>query len=149
MPTPVPGFAKSALKVLALLCLALALGAWQDFRGRTINPKFVERIKNGVTTKQEILVMFGDPQETQRTPEGLVFKYVSYQDAPAPMPSKNIYHEPKEQSTSHYFVTEEKKVKKVPVKTKGEKVQSTLIIRFKPDGNTVMSHDYQEVKEAK
>ena len=37
-----PRYAKSALKVLALLCLALALGAWQDFRGRTINPKFVE-----------------------------------------------------------------------------------------------------------
>jgi hypothetical protein len=39
---------------------------------------------------------------------------------------------------------EDKKVKKVPLKKQGKIPKSTLIIRFKPDGETVLSHEYRE-----
>ncbi|MDI6853590.1 MAG: hypothetical protein QME75_08320 [Deltaproteobacteria bacterium] len=113
-----------------------------------INPNYVSRIQNGKTTKHEILLWFGDPQEVDRSPSGVIFKYVSYKDAPA-LPGKNLYKEPEPQSTTPFFVDEEKRIKKVPIKTKGEIVQSTLTVRFKPDGETVMSHEYKEFDRAK
>ena len=126
-----------------ILFLALAFGAWRISTREGINPSYVARIQNGKTTKHEILLWFGDPQKVDRSPDGVVFKYVSYKDAP-PTVSKEIYKEPEPQSTTPFYLDEEKKIKKVTPKTKGEIVQSTLTVRFKPDGNTVLSHEYKE-----
>ncbi len=133
-------------RLLACGCiffLLLTFGAWRTSIREGINPSYVARIQNGKTTKHEILLWFGDPKEVDRSPDGVVFKYVSYQDEPA-LPSKNIYKDPEPQSTTPFYLDEEKKIKKVTPKTKGEIVQSTLTIRFKPDGNTVLSHEYKE-----
>jgi outer membrane protein assembly factor BamE (lipoprotein component of BamABCDE complex) len=126
----------------------LTLGAWRISSREGINPNYVARIQNGKTTKHEILLWFGDPKEVARGPDGVVFTYVSYKDEP-PLPSKDADKEPEPQSATPFYLDEEKKVKKVTKKTKGEIIQSTLTIRFKPDGNTVLSHEYQESKAEK
>ncbi len=133
------------LACLLIISLALLLGGWQDFRGNTINPRYVERIKDGVTKKHEILLLFGDPEEIDRTPEGLVFYYRSYVDAP-PERQKSIYKEPEEQSTTAlpFYLDEEKKIQTKKPKQKGKILKSTLTVRFKADGETVLSHNYQE-----
>ncbi len=130
--------------LLALLLVPLALGAWRDISGNTINPRYVARIKDGQTTKQQILVLFGDPQQVKRTPAGLLFKYVSYKDAPPDLAGKQE-RQVDEQSYTPFYVDEEKKVKRVPkVKREGKIPRSTLVIRFKRDGQTVLSHEYKE-----
>lgn len=134
--------------LLLLLSLPLIFGAWRDLSRGGINPSYVARIQDGKTTKHQILLWFGDPQDVDRTPNGVVFKYVSYKDAPE-LPSKNIYKEPEPQSTTPFFLDDEKRVKKVTRKTKGEIMQSTLTIRFKPDGETVMSHEFKEFDSPK
>jgi outer membrane protein assembly factor BamE (lipoprotein component of BamABCDE complex) len=134
--------------VFLIISLVLIVGAWRDLSGGGINPRYVARIQDGKTTKHQILLWFGDPQDVDRTQAGVVFKYVSYKDAPE-LPSKDIYKVPEPQSTTPFFLDEEKRVKKLTKKTKGEIVQSTLTIRFKPDGETVMSHEYKEFNGAK
>ena len=130
---------------LAVLVLPLLLGAWRDITGDTINPRYVERLKDGVTTKHEVLLYFGQPQEVERTPEGPVFKYTSYKDAPATSSrAERIPEMESEHQSSQFFMDETKKVKKVPVKKQGKIPKSTLIIRFKPDGETVLRHEYRE-----
>ncbi len=130
---------------LAVLVLPLLLGAWRDITGDTINPRYVERLKDGVTTKHEVLLYFGQPQEVERTPEGPVFKYTSYKDAPVTSSKAERKHEVESQyQSSQFFMDEEKKVKKVPIKKQGKIPKSTLIIRFKPDGETVLRHEYRE-----
>lgn len=129
-----------------LLVLPLIMGAWQDMTGRTINPRFVERIQNGKTTKHEILLYFGEPQESHRTPEGLVFIYKSFKDAPA-MPYKHYERQINPQSDQLMIIDENKQVKKAPLKTEGKILHSTLTVRFKADGETVMSHEYKEYKD--
>jgi hypothetical protein len=115
--------------------------------GKTINPRYVERIQNGKTTKHEILLYFGDPQETQRTPDGLVWVYKSFKDAPA-MPYRHEKRDINPQSDQLMFVRDEdKKIKKAPLKTEGKILHSTLTVRFKADGETVMSHEYKEHKD--
>jgi hypothetical protein len=122
----------------------LLLGwSWKDASGITIDPNFVQRIQDGKTTKQEVILYFGDPKEIERTSEGLVYKYFSYKDAPA-MPYRPEKREPQEQSTSQYLVEDSKQIKKPVVKNEGKILRSSLMIRFKPDGETVMSHEYQE-----
>lgn len=129
--------------LLALLLVPLALGAWRDISGNTINPRYVARIKDGQTTKQQILVLFGDPQQVKRTPAGLVFKYVSYKDAPPEQFDKKEYVD--EPSITPYYLDDKKNVKRVPkMKREGKILRSTLVIRFKPDGQTVLSHEYKE-----
>jgi outer membrane protein assembly factor BamE (lipoprotein component of BamABCDE complex) len=128
--------------ILLILWLPLLLGAWSDVSGNTINPRFVQRIKDGQTKKHEILLYFGEPKEVERTPEGPVFKYVSYKDA-APMGVKRE-REKNFQTAQPFFLDEEKRVKKVEQKKEDKVPRSTLTIRFKPDGETVMSHEYKE-----
>ncbi len=135
-------FAKG-LFLLLILCTSLLPGAWRNIGGGGINPRYVARIQDGKTTKHEILLWFGDPQEVDRGPEGVVFRYISYRDAPE-VPSREIYKEPEYQSGPQYYLDEEKKIKKLTRKTKGEIVQSTLTVRFKPGSDTVLSHEYQE-----
>lgn len=133
---------RPAVLVLLVLALPLWLGAWKEMTGRSINPRYVERIEDGKTKKHQILVLFGDPQEINRTPEGLVFIYKSYKAAEAP-PSREIYKIPEPQSTSPYGIEEQLKQEKKPKKST-KVLSSTLTIRFKPDGETVQSHEYKE-----
>jgi hypothetical protein len=131
--------------VLAVLLLAVLLGAWRDLTGNTINPRYVERLKDGQTTIHEIKLWFGEPQEVERTAEGAIFKYFSYKDAGS-LPSK-AEREPQVTSEhlSHPFmIDKDKTIKRVPVKKDGKILRSTLTIRFKPNGETMMSHEYQE-----
>ena len=68
---------------LLLLGLMLLVLAWRDVSGNTINPRYVERIKDGQTTKNEIMLLFGEPKEIKRTENGVVYTYKSFKDAPA------------------------------------------------------------------
>ena len=130
--------------ILLILLLPLLVGAWQDASGNTINPNYVKRIENDKTTKHEILLYFGDPKEIEKTDEGhVLYRYFSYKDAPAGLPYIHGKRKIQEQSDKLYL-TDDKQIKKVPQKTEGKILRSTLVIRFKPDGVTVMSHEYKE-----
>jgi hypothetical protein len=130
--------------VLLVLCLPWLLGwSWKDASGMTIDPNYVERLQDGKTTKQEVLLLFGDPKEIERTSEGVVYRYFSYKDAGA-MPYRPELREPNPQSSSEYLI-QDKQIKQKPAVTPGGKIlRSSLVIRFKPDGDTVMSHEYKE-----
>ena len=116
--------------------------AWRDVTGNTINPRYVERIKDGQTTKNEIMLMFGEPKEIKRTPNGLVYTYQSFKDAPA-LPHDPKKRQPNPQSNTPFMIDNDKIVKKPPEKTEGKILRSTLTIYFKPDGQTVAGHEYQ------
>lgn len=133
---------RTALVLLVLLLPGL-LGAWRIVSGEIIDPRHVERIKDGTTTKNEILTLFGDPQEINRTADGITYLYKSFKDAPA-MPYKHFEREISPQSDQLYVVDDKKQVKKPTVKTEGKILRSTLLIRFKADGQTVMSHEYKQ-----
>ncbi len=129
-----------------LLVLPLIMGSWRDMTGKTINPHYVDRIKDGTTKKHEILLYFGDPQEIQRSADGLVFIYKSFKDAPA-MPYKPEDRKINPQSDQPLVIDDNKQIKKAPLKKEGKILHSTLTVRFKPDGETVMSHEYKEFKD--
>jgi hypothetical protein len=133
---------------LTVLLLPLVLGSgWKsDVAGKTIDPRYVQRLKNGVTTKHEILLYFGEPQEIIRTPEGPIFKYASYKDASA-LPKKLEARQPlmeHQESSSRFYLDEKKQIKKPAQKKEPTELRSTLTIRFKPDGETMMSFEYKE-----
>ncbi|MFZ5448115.1 MAG: hypothetical protein ACOZFS_05705 [Thermodesulfobacteriota bacterium] len=136
------GWRRIAL-VLMILLLPGLLGAWRIVSGETIDPRHVERIKDGKTTKHEILTLFGDPQEIDRTPDGVTYTYKSFKDAPA-MPYKHHERQINTQSDQLYVIDENKQVKKAPLKTEGKILKSTLVIQFKRDGETVLSHEYKQ-----
>ncbi|MGB7910782.1 MAG: hypothetical protein WCF59_01000 [Desulfobaccales bacterium] len=131
--------------VLLVLSIPLLLGwTWKDAAsGMTINPSYVNKIQDGKTTKQEVLVYFGDPKEIERTSDGLVYKYYTYKNADS-LPYDPYKREPNEQSTSDYLLEDNQIKKKPEVKNGGKILKSSLEIRFKPDSNTVMSHEYKE-----
>ena len=129
--------------VLMILLLPGLLGAWKIISGDTIDPRHVERIQDGKTTKNEILLLFGDPQDIDRTPEGVTYTYKNFKDAPA-MPYRPEDRKIAPQSDQLYLIDDNKQIKKATVKTEGKILKSTLLIRFKPDGQTVMSHEYKE-----
>ncbi len=129
--------------VLVVLLLPGLLGAWRIISGETIDPRHVERIKDGTTTKLEILTLFGDPQEIGRTADGVTYLYKNFVDAPA-LPYKPENRQIAPQSDQIYIVDDKKQIKKPTVKTEGKVLRSTLLIRFKPDGQTVMSHEYKQ-----
>ena len=133
-----------AAPILLLLILPLLLGAWKDASGNTINPRYVGRIQDGKTIKHEILLLFGDPKEIEKGDGGPVYKYISYKDAPADLPYQHDKRKIQQQSDQIYLIDEDKKIKKPTIKTEGKIPRSTLIIRFKADGVTVMSHEYKE-----
>jgi hypothetical protein len=136
------GWRRIALVFLVLLLPGL-LGGWRIVSGDTIDARHVERIKDGKTTKHEILTLFGDPQEIDRTTDGIIYKYKSFKDAPA-MPYKHYERQISPQSDQLYVLDDKKQIKKPTVKTEGKILKSTLLIRFKPDGQTVMSHEFKE-----
>jgi len=130
--------------VLMILLLPGLLGAWKIVSGETIDRRHVERIADGKTTKNEILTLFGDPQDSDRGSEGITYTYKNFKDAPA-MPYRPEDRKIAPQSDQLYLLPDDdKKVKKPPLKTEGKILKSVLLIRFKSDGQTVMSHEYKE-----
>ena len=71
------GGRRIALVFLVLLLPGL-LGAWRIMSGDTIDPRNVQRIQDGKTTKMEIMTLFGDPQDVEREADGLVYIYKSF-----------------------------------------------------------------------
>jgi hypothetical protein len=139
-----PGQWRRIVSVLIVLLLPGLLGAWRVMSGETIDRRHVERIQDGKTTKNEILLLFGDPQEINRTSEGIIYRYKSFKDAPA-NPYRPEDRKIAPQSDQLFLLPDDdKKIKKPPIKTEGKILKSTLLIRFKPDGQTVMSHEYKE-----
>lgn len=136
-------FNRRLYQSLMLLGMLMCLLAWRDITGNTINPRYVERIQDGKTTKNEIMVMFGEPQEIKRTDNTIIYIYRSFKDAPA-LPYDPDKRQPHPQSTTPYLVDEDKKVRKVQEKTEGKIPRSTLVIYFKPNGQTVSGHEYTE-----
>lgn len=133
------------LTALAGLLLALFLGAgWREAGGDNLDQRKVAKIKNGVTKKHEILLWFGEPQEIIRNPEGLVYKYVGFTDAP-PKDPKTGRPLGGEDSRAAFYLDEDRKMKKLPTKTEGKVVKSRLTIHFAPDGLTVQSHEFERV----
>ena len=130
--------------VLMILLLPGLLGAWKVVSGESIDRRHVERIQDGKTTKNEILLLFGDPQGIDRGSEGITYTYKNFKDAPA-MPYKPEDRKIAPQSDQLFLLPDDDhRLKKPPVKTEGKILKSTLLIRFKPDGQTVMSHEYKE-----
>jgi hypothetical protein len=130
--------------VLMILLLPGLLGAWKVVSGETIDRRHVERIADGKTTKNEILTLFGDPQEIDRGSEGITYTYKNFKDAPA-MPYRPEDRKIAPQSDQLFLLPDDDhRLKKPPVKTEGKILKSSLLIRFKPDGQTVMSHEYKE-----
>lgn len=135
-------FLCQGLLVLSLMLLVLA---WRDVSGNTINPRYVERIKDGQTTKNEIMLLFGEPKEIKRAENGVVYTYKSFKDAPA-LPYDPSKREPNPQSDKPFLLDDDNKIKMVQEKTEGKILKSTLIIYFKPDGQTVSRHEYTETQ---
>jgi len=136
-----PRFRTAAVLLAGLILLT---AAWRDVSGNTINPRYVAKIKDGVTNKNEIMLLFGEPQEVQRLDNMVVFFYRSYKDA-TPLSSKQpLDREVSEQSTHPFFLDQDKSIKTVKKEKHPKILRSTLIVRFKPDGYTVLSHDYKE-----
>jgi len=129
--------------ILMILLLPGLLGAWKVISGDTIDRRHVDRIQDGKTTKNEILLLFGDPPEIDRGSEGVTYTYKNFKDTPA-MPYRPQDRKINPQSDQIFVVNEDKQIKKAPLKTEGKILKSTLLIRFKPDGQTVMSHEYKE-----
>jgi hypothetical protein len=129
--------------ILIILLLPGLLGGWRVISGESIDRRHVERIQDGKTTKNEILLLFGDPQEIDRGSEGITYTYKNFKDAPA-MPYRHENRQIAPQSDQLLVVDENKQIKKAPLKTEGKILKSTLLVRFKPDGVTVMSHEYKE-----
>ncbi len=129
--------------ILGILLLPGLLGAWRIMSGETIDPRHVQRIIDGQTTKNEVMLLFGDPQEIDRNAEGITYTYKSFKDAPA-MPYRPEKRKIAEQSDQLYLLDDNKQIKKPTIKTEGKILRSTLLIRFKADGQTVMSHEYKE-----
>jgi hypothetical protein len=147
-----PRLWQQAPLVLAVLLLPALLWGRPEVRaqtvevvGETIKPRLVERIKNGQTTKNEIILYFGEPQEVERTPEGTVFKYFSYKDAPPTVakPERDPVMA-NENISNPFFLDENKNIKRVQEKKAGKVLRRSLIVRFKADGETVLSHEYKE-----
>ncbi len=129
---------------LLLIGLIMLVTAWRDASGTNINPRYVSRIKDGVTTKNEIMLLFGEPQEVQRVDNMVVFSYRSYQDATPPSMRQPLDREVSSQSTHPFYLDDDKNIKVAGREKKQRVLKSSLIVRFKPDGQTVQSHEYQE-----
>lgn len=127
--------------MVAVLALPLLLGAWKNLSGKGINRSYVERIQDGKTKKPEILTWFGDPQEVKRTPEGVVYIYQTYRVKQG-LPPKDDRDFTK--AAESPFQLEENLKRKPKKQDSGREPASSLTIRFKPDGETVQSHEYQE-----
>jgi hypothetical protein len=136
---------RRAALLLLVLALPLLLGAWSITMNRGINTKYVERIQDGKTKKSEILTLFGDPQETKRTPEGLIFVYKAFKTKESPPPNwKDKDNETKTSSAVDSPYSLEQTLKRKPKDGPAQEVSSILTIFFGSDGETVQSHEYKD-----
>ena len=79
---------RRSLMLVFVLLLPVLLGAWEPGGKGIINTKYVSRTQDGQTTKHEIRLWFGDPLEVKRTPEGVIYTYRGYADAPGGRPQR-------------------------------------------------------------
>jgi hypothetical protein len=128
---------------LVVLALPLVLGGWKIIMNKGINPSYVDRIEDGKTKRSEILTLFGDPQETKRTPEGLIYVYKTLRLKETPHAKKKKDDVSIAPSVDSPFTLEET-LKRKPKEGPPEEVASILTIYFKADGETVMSHDFKQ-----
>jgi outer membrane protein assembly factor BamE (lipoprotein component of BamABCDE complex) len=137
--------ARSAALALLMLAVPLFLGAWTISTGRGINTNYIDRIQDGKTKKHEILTLFGDPQETKRSPEGITFVYKSLRAKTEKVRRQDKDADSKVSAAvdSPYSLEETLKRSK-PKEGPAQEVSSTLTIFFGKDGETVQSHEYKE-----
>lgn len=138
------GRARQAALVLVIFTLPLFLGAWKIIRGHDINPAYVDRIQDGKTKKHEILTLFGDPEEIDRTPEGVVYIYETYRDKETvPKKGRRVTSTPQD---SPYFREDwlKEKRKREAAAAANKELDRRLIIRFDREGDTVQSHEYKQ-----
>jgi hypothetical protein len=129
---------------LVVLALPLFLGGWKIVMNKGINPAYVDRIEDGKTKRAEILTLFGDPQETKRTPEGIIYVYKSYRPKDVKKKIKDD-KEPVGLSTVDSPLELEERLKHSHKKEgPAQELGSTLTIYLKPDGETVMSHEFKQ-----
>ena len=128
--------------VLLIVALPLLLGAWTISTSRGINTSYVERIQNGKTKKHEILTLFGDPQETKRTPDGIIFVYKTFRTKERS--SRRTNDESKAAASVDSPFSLEQTLKRKPKEGPVQEVSSSLTIYFGSDGETVQSHEYKE-----
>ena len=130
--------------VLMILLLPGLLGAWKVVSGETIDRRHVERIADGKTTKNEILRCSAIPRKSTAAPRASPTPTkTSRIHRPCPIDRRTARSHPNPISSSS-FPMMIIRLKKPPLKTEGKILKSTLLIRFKPDGQTVMSHEYKE-----
>lgn len=136
------GKGRQAALVLVVLTLPFFLGAWKIILGRSINPTYVERIRDGQTQKHEILTLFGDPDNIERTPEAVVYTYETFRKKEV-LPKRQRQAKSAVQD-SPYFREDWLERKREREAVDDKELASRLIIRFDPEGQTVQSHDFQQ-----
>jgi hypothetical protein len=138
------GRIQQAALVLLVFTLPLFLGAWKITTGRNINTAYVERIQDGKTKKHEILTLFGDPDEVDRTPEAVVYIYETYRNKETlPKRERQLKSAPPD---SPYFREDwlKEKKKREAAAAANKELDSRLMIRFDREGQTVQSHEYKQ-----
>ena len=138
------GRTQQAALVLLVFTLPLFLGAWKITTGRDINPTYVERIQDGKTKKHEILTLFGDPDEVDRTPEAVVYLYEAYRNKETlPKRQRELKSTPQD---SPYFQEDwlKEKKKREAAAAANKELDRRLIIRFDREGQIVQSHEYKQ-----
>ncbi len=135
---------RGAARLLLVLALPLLLGAWNITMNKGINANYVERIQDGKTKKSEILTLFGDPQETKRTSDGLTFVYKTYKLKEKSVSWKDKEEESKTPAAVDSPYALEETLKRKPKEGPTQEVSSTLTIYFGSDGETVQSHEFKE-----
>ena len=138
------GRVRQAVLVLLVFTLPFSLGAWRIITGRDINPAYVERIQDGKTQKHEILTLFGDPDEIDRSQEAVVYIYEAYRNKKTlPKQERQVKSAPQD---SPYFREDwlKEKEKREAKAAKNKELDRRLIIRFDREGQTVQSHEYKQ-----
>jgi hypothetical protein len=128
---------------LFVLALPLLLGGWKINMNKGINPSYVDRIEDGKTKRSEILTLFGDPQETKRTPEGIVYVYKTLRPKETAQ-SKNKKDDASIAPSVDSPFTLEQTLKRKPKEGPKQEVGSILTIYFGPDGETVRNHSFKQ-----
>lgn len=127
--------------VLLLFVVPLLLG-WKFDMDKGINPRLVQRIEDGKTKRHEILTWFGDPKEIQRLPDGVVYVYKAMR--PKDELPRRKAPEKSGPAIDPNALDKTPITKKTDSEESAQELARTLIIRFKPDGETVQNHDFKE-----
>jgi outer membrane protein assembly factor BamE (lipoprotein component of BamABCDE complex) len=138
------GRGREVALVLVVLTLPFFLGAWKIIMGRSINPSYVEHIRDGKTQKHEILTLFGDPDEIEHTPEAVVYVYKTFRNKET-LPKRERQVKSAVQDSPYYREDwlEQKEARERKA-ARNKELASRLIIRFDREGTTVQSHDFKQ-----